>query len=153
MWYIGDTHSRGHKIPNTGVLSAGSFGEVPLPRLLPPVFALYLLFSPDYLDKFHPLQLYLKRLPRYLSERSYERRLRLAISDFVRSLFPVRLRLLANPLKSSAKLLTILIWINAKEIPTVSIRSETWCNASFLVGQSIISCNHTLSISNDLPYE
>ena len=47
----------------------------------------------------------------------------------------------------------ILAELSAKVTFLASIRNHNWSNASSPVGLSTISRNHTLSISNDLPYE
>ena len=104
-------------------------------------------------NKSHLLQRFLKIHRVYLSGKPCEHRLRLAILAFVQFLFPGRWQRRVNPAKTSVRFWPILAELSAKVTFLASIRNHNWSNASSPVGLSTISRNHTLSISNDLPYE
>ena len=109
-------------------------------------------FSTIHLNKSHLLQRSPRTLQEYLSGRPYEHRLRLAILAFVQSLFPVQWQQRVNPAKTSVKFWTTLSGLNVKVTSLGSIRNHNCYNASFLIGQSKVLNNHSVSTSIALSY-
>jgi hypothetical protein len=89
----------------------------------------------------------------YLSGKPCEHRLRLAILAFVQFLFSGRWERWVSIAKTSVRFWPILAELSGKVTFLASIRNHDWNNASSLVELSTISRNHTLKISNDLPYD
>ena len=109
-------------------------------------------FSTVHLNKSHLLQRSLRTLQEYLSGRPYEHRLRLAILAFVQSLFPEQWQQRVNLAKTSVKFWPTLCGLNVKVTSRGSIRNHNCCNASFLIGQSKVLNNHSVSTSIALSY-
>ena len=104
-------------------------------------------------NKSHLLQRFLKIHRVYLSGKPCEHRLRLAILAFVQFLFPGRWQRRVNHAKTSVRFWPILAELSAKVTFLASIRNHNCYNASFLIGQSKVLNNHSVSTSIALPYE
>ena len=76
----------------------------------------------------------------------------LAILAYVQSLFPEQWQQRVNLAKTSVKFWPTLCGLNVKVTSMGSIRNGNRCNASFLVGQSKVLNNHSVSTSIALSY-